>query len=58
MEAKVIRTQEQYRAYIDEVQTLMAQVPSPASKDSDRLELLTVLLEAYENTKYPIESPD
>lgn len=58
MEAKVIRTQEQYQAYIDEVQSLMAFAPSPNSKESNRLELLTVLLEAYENTKYPIESPD
>lgn len=55
---KVIRTREQYDAYLAEVQLLMAKGPSLNTSDSDRLELLTVLLEAYENTKYPVESPD
>ncbi|MFC3656858.1 ImmA/IrrE family metallo-endopeptidase [Xanthomonas hyacinthi] len=36
----------------------MAQGLSLSTSESDRLELLTVLLEAYENTKYPVESPD
>lgn len=58
MEAKVIRTEEQYRAYLDEVQSLISQGPKLNSKKSERLELLTVLLEAYENSKYPVESPD
>lgn len=55
---KVIRTREQYDAYLAEVQSLMAQGPSLNTSNSDKLELLTVLLEAYENTKYPVESPD
>lgn len=55
---KVIRTREQYDAYLTEVQSLMAKGPSLNTSDSDRLELLTVLLEAYENTKYPVETPD
>lgn len=55
---RVIRTREQYDAYLGEVQALMARGPSLDTRDSDRLELLTVLLEAYENTKYPVESPD
>lgn len=58
MEAKVIRTEDQHRHYLDEVQVLMARTPQPGSVDSDRLELLTVLIEAYENSKFPIESPD
>lgn len=58
METKIIRTEEQYRCYLDEVQALMASGVSLNSKQSDRLELLTILLEAYENTKYPVESPD
>lgn len=57
-EPKVIRTSEQYEAYLGEVQALMAKGPSLNTADNDRLELLTVLLEAYENTKYPVESPD
>lgn len=58
MEAKVIRTEEQYTAYLDEVQALISECPKLNSKKSERLELLTVLLESYENSKYPVESPD
>lgn len=58
MEPKVIRTEDQYREYLEEVQVLIASTPAPRSKQSDRLEILTVLIEAYENNKYPIESPD
>ncbi|UTF60280.1 ImmA/IrrE family metallo-endopeptidase [Gilvimarinus sp. DA14] len=58
MEAKVIRTEEQYAAYLDEVQALISEGPKLNSAKSERLELLTVLLEAYENSKYPVESPD
>lgn len=58
MEAKLIRTEDQYRSYLTEVQALIAESPAPGSRASDRLELLTVLIEAYENSKYPIETPD
>ncbi len=36
----------------------MAKNPSLYTEESDRLEVLTVLLEAYENSKYPVEPPD
>ena len=58
MDAKVIRTEEQYLAYLREVQELMAVQPPAGSSAGDRLELLTVLIEAHENAKFPIESPD
>lgn len=58
LEAKVIRTEAQYLAYLDEVQALIAEAPKQNSVGSERLELLTVLLESYENSKYPVESPD
>ncbi|TAK37645.1 MAG: ImmA/IrrE family metallo-endopeptidase [Lysobacteraceae bacterium] len=58
MNAKVIRTEEQYLTYLREVQELMARQPPAGSADGDRLELLTVLIEAYENSKFPIEAPD
>lgn len=58
MEAKVIRTEEQYHRYLEEVQSLMALGGALDTKQCDRLELLTVLLEAYENTKFPVEAPD
>lgn len=58
MDTKVIRTEQQHLAYVDEIQTLIAKMPEPGTPDSDRLELLTVLVEAYENQKYPVEAPD
>lgn len=58
MEAKVIRTEEQYHCYLEEVQHLMALGGALDANQCDRLELLTVLLEAYENAKFPVEAPD
>lgn len=58
MEAKVIRTENQYAAYLNEVEKLISEGPKLNSEDSERLELLTVLLESYENSKYPVETPD
>lgn len=58
MEAKVIRTEEQYQSYLEEVHALMAKAAALSASESDRLELLTVLLESYENSKYPVEAPD
>ena len=58
MDAKVIRTEEQYLTYLREVQELMARQPAVGSVEGDRLELLTVLIEAHENSKFPIEAPD
>ncbi|MBF4991152.1 ImmA/IrrE family metallo-endopeptidase [Methylophilus sp. QUAN] len=57
-EAKVIKTEEQYHCYLDDIQELMSKGQSLTSEESDRLEILTVLLEVYENNKYPIEVQD
>ena len=58
MQAKVIRTVQQYESYLDEVQLLISIGPNISLEQSERLDLLTVLLEVYENSKYPVESPD
>ena len=58
MDPKVIRTEEQYQEYLHEMQNLIAQNPQPGSEAADHLELLSVLVEAYENQKFPIEAPD
>lgn len=58
MEAKVIRSEEQHQEYLLEMQNLIASNPGPGSPEAERLELLSVLIEAYENKKYPIEVPD
>lgn len=57
MDIKVIRTEQQHLAYLNEVQDLLTK-GSLSRNESDRLELLTVVLEAHENSKYPVEPVD
>lgn len=57
-QARVIKTENQYHSYLSEVQSLLLADPKVGSEDSERLELLTVLLENYEDKKYPVEAPD
>lgn len=58
MDAKVIRSEEQHQEYLSEIHNLIAFVPQQGSDEAERLELLSVLVDAYENQKYPIEAPD
>jgi HTH-type transcriptional regulator/antitoxin HigA len=57
-EPKIIRTDEQYHSYLDEVERLMVRGDTLSSLDINRLEVLTVLIESYENSKYSIDPPD
>ncbi len=52
---RVIRTQEQYREYLSEVELLITQTSTLSSEDAERLELLTILIENYEASNYAIE---
>ena len=58
MDARIIRTEDQHHAYLDEVERLMSRGEALSSAQVDRLEVLAVLIEAYENSKYPVEPPD
>ena len=58
MDAQIIRTEDQHHAYLDEVERLMSRGEALSSAQVDRLEVLAVLIEAYENSKYPVEPPD
>ncbi|MFJ3048265.1 ImmA/IrrE family metallo-endopeptidase [Herbaspirillum chlorophenolicum] len=58
MDTKVIRSDEQHQAYLLEMQNLIAGDPASGSSEAERLELLSVLIEAYESQKYPVEVPD
>jgi Predicted transcription regulator containing HTH domain len=55
---KVIKTEDQYHLYLNEVHQLMVEMPALNTPQSERLELLTVILEDYENKKPPVEAPD
>ncbi|GLR03489.1 hypothetical protein GCM10007906_10760 [Vibrio hyugaensis] len=55
---RVIRTQEQYREYLLQVEELIVQKLAPGSEEAERLELLTILIENYERSHYVIEPID
>ena len=57
-EVKVIQTEQQYLDYLKEIHALIVEMPQAGTSKSDRLEVLTVLVESYENAKYSTEPPD
>ncbi|MBJ8552659.1 ImmA/IrrE family metallo-endopeptidase [Acinetobacter bereziniae] len=57
-ELKVIRTSEEHKAYLEEVQNLLSIDLQVGTSDSNRLDVLLILIEDYENKKYPIEALD
>ena len=56
MELRPIKTESDYRNALKEIERLFDAEPN--SPDSDRLDILTTLVEAYEQQYYPIELPD
>ena len=56
MEIKPIRSEDDYRTTLREIETLMtAEAGTPAG---ERLDLLTTLVEAWERKHYPLDLPD
>ena len=56
MDIKPIRTEADYRAALNEIESLMgAELDSP---EGERLDVLATLVEAYESKQYPMELPD
>ena len=56
MVAKVIKTERDYEAALERIEQLMDAVPD--TPEGDELELLSTLVELYEDEHYPIELPD
>jgi len=56
MELRPIRTKRAYLAALKEAETLWH--ASEGSEEGDRLEVLTLLIQAYEAAHYPIPDPD
>jgi len=52
-----IRTKKQYKEYLSEAYQLMQSSIKPRSDESDKLELLSILIEQYEKQHYPIAPP-
>lgn len=58
LEPKIIKTDDQYRAYLAEVDRLAADDPAPGTPNGDRLELLAKLVEDYEKERFRFKRPD
>jgi HTH-type transcriptional regulator / antitoxin HigA len=56
MDIRPIKTEIDYEAALKEIESLFDVVPNTPA--GDRLEVLTTLVEAYEEQHYPIPSPD
>lgn len=53
---KPIRTEEDHSAAIEEIAALWN--AEPGSPEHDRLEVLGILVDAYESARWPMDSPD
>jgi HTH-type transcriptional regulator/antitoxin HigA len=56
IEVRPIRTEADYAAALTEIEQLFEAAPD--TPEGDRLEVLTTLVEAYEEKHYPISLPD
>ena len=56
MEIRPIKTENDYQAVLAEIDTLLEE--APGTPETDRLEVLSLLVEAWEEVHYPIEAPD
>ncbi len=56
MDIKPIRTEQDYRAALEEIERLMD--AEPETPDGDQLDVLATLVEAWEEKHFPIEEPD
>jgi HTH-type transcriptional regulator/antitoxin HigA len=56
MDIKPIKTEADYEAALEEIERLFN--AEPGSPDGDRLEILSTLVEAYDDEHYDIPAPD
>ena len=56
MDIKPIRTKADYRAALEDVESLMAAKAN--TPEGDRLDVLATLIEAYERAHFPMDLPD
>lgn len=58
MNIRPLHTEEDYKAALATVSALVDADPAPGTPDGDRLEILSLLVERYEEAHFPLESPD
>jgi HTH-type transcriptional regulator/antitoxin HigA len=57
MEIRPIRTEGDYEEALREIAALMEQDPDPGTEAFDRLDVLVMLVEAYEEEEYDLDQP-
>jgi len=55
---KPIKNKKQHQSYLNRAYDLMQLELKPNSKESDELQLLSILIEEYETKQFPIDSPN
>lgn len=55
---KILKTEADYEAALDAVESLIDLDPDPGTLEADRLELLTLLIQDYESKDSPMSLPD
>jgi HTH-type transcriptional regulator/antitoxin HigA len=58
MDIRIIKTKQQYRRYLKEVDRLVSFDPDPRTAEGARLELLAKLVEDYEKEHFKFRKPD
>lgn len=58
MNIKPIRTDEDYKAALKVVSSLVDADPEPGTPEGDRLDILSILVQAYEAKNFPMDLPD
>ena len=56
MEIRPLKTEADYRATLQEIESLMQ--AAPGTSEGERLEVLVTLVEAYERRHYPLDLPE
>ena len=58
MQPKVIKSDAEHTAALARLDELMAADPAPGTRELDELELLSLLVERYEEERFPLGLPD
>ena len=58
MNIKPIRSEKNYRTALNRIDELIALDPKEGTDAFDELDLISTLVESYENIHYPIDAPD
>ena len=56
MNIRPIKTEEDYQSALERLETIFD--ASPGTEEGDELEILSILIEKWENEHFPIEAPD